>query len=147
MRGIVFGRREGFGGQSLRQWSYERKAHGFAAKVYARFMGGLLESVTRDRRVLVAVAAPAEARAVLGGFGGANADPDGAETAWKLVAVSDRFDVVVTGVGKANAAGAVARVTDPARHGAVLSVGVAGALPRGGAELPLRATVAAQAAA
>lgn len=110
-------------------------------------MGGLLETVTSMRRVLVAVAAPAEARAVLGGLGGPSADLGAAEAPWRLVEVSRRFDVVVTGVGKANAAGAVARVADPARHGAVLSVGVAGALSRGGVELPLRATVAAEAAA
>ncbi|MGH7133104.1 MAG: futalosine hydrolase [Phycisphaerales bacterium] len=110
-------------------------------------MGGLLESVTLTRRVLVAVAAPAEARAVLGGLGEPKADSGAAESPWRLVTVSDRFDLVVTGVGKANAAGAMARLADPARHGAVLSVGVAGALRKGGIELPLRATVAAEAAA
>ncbi len=35
----------------------------------------------------------------------------------------------MTGISKANAAGAVARVIDPREHGAVLSLGVAGALP------------------
>lgn len=46
-----------------------------------------------------------------------------------------RFDAVVSGVGKANAAGAVARVFDRARHGGVVSVGIAGALPGSGLEL------------
>lgn len=47
---------------------------------------------------------------------------------WELMAVGQRFDVIVTGVGKANAAAGVARVLDLARHGMVLSIGVGGAL-------------------
>jgi len=39
------------------------------------------------------------------------------------------MDLVFTGVGKANAAGAVARVLDPDRPLGVLSVGIGGALP------------------
>ncbi len=39
------------------------------------------------------------------------------------------MNLVYTGVGKANAAGAVARVLDPDRHRGVLSVGIAGAMP------------------
>jgi futalosine hydrolase len=52
---------------------------------------------------------------------------------------------VVTGIGKSNAAGAVARVLNDRDHAAVLSIGVAGALPRSGAAegLPLLSTVAA----
>jgi hypothetical protein len=57
---------------------------------------------------------------------------------------------VVCGIGKANAAGAVARVADPDRHALVVSVGVAGALPHlphPGASradvLPLRSVIAA----
>jgi futalosine hydrolase len=42
------------------------------------------------------------------------------------------FDCLITGIGKANAAGATARALDPGRHQAVLSVGVAGALPGSG---------------
>jgi futalosine hydrolase len=48
---------------------------------------------------------------------------------WNLLTLSDRLDVVQSGVGKANAAGAVARFTDSARHRAVISLGIAGALP------------------
>jgi len=77
-------------------------------------------------RCLIAVAAPAEARAVLAAFG---ADLGVAERPWRPAALDDRFDLVVTGIGKANAAGAVARSLDPARHAWTLSTGLAGALP------------------
>jgi futalosine hydrolase len=42
---------------------------------------------------------------------------------------------VRTGVGKANAAAGLARVLDSSRHAAVLNVGIAGALPGGGARI------------
>ncbi len=80
----------------------------------------------RASTVLIAVAAPAEARAVLAGLG---ADTAAAELPWRLHAAAPGFDVVVTGIGKANAAGAVGRVLDPQRHRAVVSMGVAGVLP------------------
>jgi futalosine hydrolase len=90
------------------------------------------------RRLLLVVAAPAEARAVLLGLG---ADSNLADRPWVLHRASDAVDVVVCGVGKANAAGAVGRFADPVSHGAVLNVGVAGALP--GAPAGLRDVVAA----
>ncbi len=43
--------------------------------------------------------------------------------------MNERFDLVLSGVGKANAAGAVARTLDPQRHGAAINLGVAGSLP------------------
>ncbi|MBM92900.1 MAG: futalosine hydrolase [Phycisphaerae bacterium] len=80
-------------------------------------------------RWLVVVAAPLEVRAVLDGLGGdAAALPD----PWEVACVGDRFDVLHSGVGKANAAGATARVLDPRRHLGVLSVGIAGSLPGSG---------------
>ena len=54
---------------------------------------------------------------------------------WVLVRGGGLFDIVVTGVGKANAAGAIARVLDPSMHRGVLSVGVGGALPGSGLEI------------
>ncbi len=45
------------------------------------------------------------------------------------------FDVLCTGVGKSNAAGATARFFDPDAHRGVLCVGIAGALPGSGLEL------------
>ncbi|MFT3686476.1 MAG: futalosine hydrolase [Phycisphaerales bacterium] len=81
--------------------------------------------IAAGKRVLLAVAAPAEAKAVAGAFEGTfAASPQG----WRVTPLDDRFDMVETGVGKAAAAGAVARVLDTERHGAVLSVGIAGAL-------------------
>ncbi len=89
--------------------------------------------------MLLAVAAPSELRAVLRGLG-VKIAPE--PRAWTTIDAG-RFDVVLAGVGKANAAGAVARLLDPSRHAGVLSVGVAGALPGGG--LALGAVVCARA--
>lgn len=86
-------------------------------------------------RWLLAVAAPKEVEAVVAGLLG-----DGAAgrwqaghrpgPSWDAHELGDRFDLVVTGVGKANAAAAVARTFRPGRHAGVLSLGIAGALPR-----------------
>lgn len=80
---------------------------------------------------LLAVAAPKELDAVLQSAKFTGDLP----VLWELCRLSDRVDVVWTGVGKANAAGGVARVLDTDRHLGVLSVGVAGALP--GSDLAL----------
>ncbi len=88
-------------------------------------MGGTLDAVLGGLRGLLVVAADIEADAILGAIGGAAAAPE----PWRLTPICDRFDLILTGVGKANAAGAVARSLDPARHAVVLNVGVAGALP------------------
>ena len=82
------------------------------------------------RRVLLAVAAPKEVHAVLAGLAAAHFEP----AAWTLHPVSDRFDLAMTGIGKVNAAAAVARLLDPSRHAAVLSLGIAGTLPAGPAQ-------------
>jgi futalosine hydrolase len=74
-------------------------------------------------RVLLVAAAPAEAGAVLAGLG-----QSGQAQLWQPTAAGS-FDVLLSGVSKANAAGAMARFADPTTHAAVLSVGVAGALP------------------
>lgn len=87
--------------------------------------------------LLVAVAAPNEARAILFALGlRLDLAP------WHAVPLHDltpsgspplpRADLLLTGVGKAAAAGAVARAIDPSRHRGVLSIGVAGALPGSG---------------
>lgn len=82
-----------------------------------------------SRAWLLAVAAPIEARAVLSALGAA---PDPADRPWMLHEISGRFHLLVTGISKANAAGAVARLADPSRHRAILSTGVAGILPGSG---------------
>lgn len=83
-------------------------------------MGGPVQG----KRTLIVVAAPAEAAAVCREFGAAEVGEP-----WKLVELGRGFDLVMSGVGKANAAGATARFLDPARHGRVVSAGIAGALP------------------
>lgn len=47
---------------------------------------------------------------------------------WRPLTLDARLELVLTGVGKANAAGAVARALSP-RHAGVLSLGLAGSLP------------------
>lgn len=48
---------------------------------------------------------------------------------WVRLPLGSGCDAVVTGVGKANAAGAVARTLDLTRHAGVLNAGIAGLLP------------------
>ncbi|HZW06084.1 MAG TPA: futalosine hydrolase [Phycisphaerales bacterium] len=91
-------------------------------------MPSVLSTIAGGKRTLLAVAAYAEAEAVAAAFPPGVPDP---APVWRLLPLSDDVDMVVTAVGKAAAAGGVARVLDPARHGAVLSVGVAGALGPG----------------
>ncbi len=74
---------------------------------------------------LIAVAAPRELDAVLCAMNYIGEYP----ALWQCVSCENGFDVVWTGVGKSNAAGAIARVIDVFRHIGVLSVGIAGALP------------------
>jgi futalosine hydrolase len=80
-----------------------------------------LQQFLGHRALLLAVAADAEARAVLNAFGLTAAPP-----AWSIQHATPSIDLLVTGVGKSNAAGALARNLDPARIGAVLNVGIAG---------------------
>lgn len=90
---------------------------------------GPAQEFAGQRRLLLAAAAPAEARAVWAALGtGAPLD----ERSWTLIPCRAPFDLVLTGVGKSSAAGAVARVASGDRHAGVMSVGVAGALPGGG---------------
>lgn len=81
---------------------------------------------------MIVVAAPAEAKAVLHGVGH---DGSAAPANWALSELSAHLDLVVSGVGKANAAAAVVRTFDADRHGAVLNLGVAGMLPGSGLAL------------
>ncbi|USN99960.1 MAG: futalosine hydrolase [Phycisphaeraceae bacterium] len=88
-------------------------------------------------RVLIAVAAPREAEAVRAAIG----SREEAGPGWAVESGDRGFDLIRTGVGKAQAAAAVAWAFDPARHAGVLSIGVGGALP--GSGLPLGAAVLA----
>lgn len=77
-------------------------------------------------RILIVVAAPAEARSVRTSLDIRDAPGVGV---WHLEAGSSGFDLVESGVGKSQAAAATASVFDPARHAGVISLGVGGALP------------------
>jgi futalosine hydrolase len=97
-----------------------------------------LKSQSSNRqRTLIVVAAPRECRSVLDGLGATDV---ALPNPWARVCI-DRFDVVMSGVGKSNASGATARVIDPDVHNIVLSVGIAGALP--GSDLGLCGVVVA----
>lgn len=81
-------------------------------------------------RALVCVASYKEAHAVLRGLGA----PEDALHApdWTLIrapVTPENIDVLITGVGKANAAAAAARAFEPLRHASLLSVGICGLLP------------------
>ena len=97
-----------------------------------------MEPNTQNKRALIVVAAPAEAAAVCRAFG---IGPVAA--AWERLELGARFDLVVSGIGKANAAGATARSLDLQRHDRVVSAGIAGALP--GSSLEIGSIVAAEA--
>lgn len=85
-------------------------------------------SILRGRRVLLAVASEGELRAILEGLG----SPIPPQSPWRVAPASDRVDLVLTGIGKSNAAGGVARALDSARHAGVLSIGIGGSLPGSG---------------
>lgn len=80
------------------------------------------------RRAILVVAVRAEGDAVLRGLGAAPLPADAPW--WAAIPVTDRVDLCLAGVSKANAAAATALALDPARHGLVVSIGIAGALPR-----------------
>ena len=98
--------------------------------------GPLLKTATARRPAVLVVAAPAEAHAALDASGA----PRTGEP-WRLIWLNERLRLLISGIGKANAAGAVARCVDPDATAAVLSLGVAGALP--GATLDPGAVVVA----
>lgn len=93
------------------------------------------------------VAAPAEARAVLRARGDSESFAD---TPWRIIPMgdaADRLDLLITGVGKANAAGATAWALASRNHSAVVNLGIAGSLPGedGTPRLPLGAAALADA--
>lgn len=74
-------------------------------------------------RILVVVASEIEARAAARGVGAENwGEP------WRPHPITNIADLLVTGVGKSNAAGAVARAIDRSRYTGLLSIGIAGSL-------------------
>lgn len=97
---------------------------------------------SKDRRIMLVAASPIEARAILAGL---HRTDILTPPPWASVAVG-RFDLLLTGISKANAAGAVALRLDPDRHAAVLSLGIAGSYPAASPlEPPLGAAIIASA--
>jgi len=81
-------------------------------------------ALNAGKRCLIVAASGLEAAAIARGVGITREfAPD-----WRAIALNDRLDLVVSGVGKANAAGATARVLDVDRHAMVLSLGIGGML-------------------
>lgn len=80
-----------------------------------------------DRRALLVVAVRAEGDAALRGLG-ASPLTDNAPS-WTPIRVTERVDLCLGGVSKANAGAATALALDPARHALVMSIGIAGSLP------------------
>ena len=79
-----------------------------------------------DHRVwLIAIAAPRELDAAIAAFRYVGDRPK----LWECISTDAGVDLVWTGVGKANAAGAAGRVLDPSCHRGILSIGIAGSLP------------------
>lgn len=75
-----------------------------------------------DARMLLIVAAQSEARAVAG-------DRASGILPWTATPIADGVDLVLSGVAKANAAGATAAAIARGRYGAVINLGVCGTLP------------------
>ncbi len=82
-------------------------------------------SATPD--VLILAAAPAEARAIAAAL--AITPPTDPARPATAALPGRRIDLAITGVGKVNAALAAVTHADPTRHGLILSLGLAGALP------------------
>jgi len=92
---------------------------------------------SNERPLLLVIAAPLEAQAVLSRIDDATGRGDGnvqVPPLWQPVPATPRLHVVLSGLGKANAAAATATFLNPELHRAALSVGVAGALPGSGLE-------------
>ncbi len=91
---------------------------------------------------LLVIAAPAEFRAVAAGLRGIDADTISAPAAavaggWTVEPLAPGLLATLSGIGKANAAAATALALRETRADAVISIGIAGALPHpGGADIP-----------
>lgn len=103
----------------------------------APWISALLGTLPNDRALLLAVAAPAEAAAVLRGLRpdlGTPAPPEiGEDRPFEL---APRLHLVRTGVGKAAAAATVAALLARSTYGGVVNLGIAGALPAAGRPTP-----------
>ncbi|MEL6329630.1 MAG: futalosine hydrolase [Planctomycetota bacterium] len=95
------------------------------------------------QHILIVVAAPAEATAILG----IEDLPAQLAGSWVIHPIDPRTDLLLTGVGKANASAGLAKTFDADRHRVVLSLGIGGStdsevLPIGAAALARRSLYA-----
>jgi futalosine hydrolase len=93
-------------------------------------------------RVLLIMAAEIEARAVFKAFGSAHTVGSRAGysvSPWVRVDLDARWSLLITGIGKVNAAGALAWLLAkcPAEFDAAINIGIAGVLPHSGNRGPL----------
>lgn len=84
--------------------------------------------------LLLAVASHLEAKAIRFAVGAPEPAqspprPHVSDTPWSFERIAPNVDLLVTGVGKVNAAAAVATMLEHHRHAGVLSLGIAGILP------------------
>lgn len=92
-------------------------------------MNNLVGTPSPASRILLIVATPVEARAILAATG---VPLTAADEQWRLHPISSRLDLVVCGIGKANAAAATVRFVNETNQTWVVSIGLAGALPGSG---------------
>lgn len=102
-------------------------------------MAPIAQTLASDARprILLAVASQIEARAIRQTLGLAEPNaiaPAVGDVPWSAEPLGGCVDMVVTGVGKVNAAAAVAATLAPA-HAGVISLGIAGILPGAGLSL------------
>lgn len=104
--------------------------------------------------LLLAVASQIEATAIRHALADATSGTETARPAsgptvgpspWSIERIAPNVDLLVTGVGKVNAAAAVATMLNPGRHAGVLSLGIAGILPHNGAPPSIADVVVASA--
>lgn len=81
--------------------------------------------ISKTNRCLLVAAAPKEAHAVLEAFGSLDSPIERAQ----IIKLDDRFDLIMSGVGKSSAAAATAKACMTNPYSSVISVGIAGALP------------------
>ena len=82
--------------------------------------------ISESNRCLLVAAAPLEAKAILRGF---NHDESAVLQTGDAQKLDNRFDLMLSGVGKSSAAASTARALTLNRYTSVLSIGIAGALP------------------
>ncbi len=93
-----------------------------------------------DRRLLIVVASALEAAPVLRALAPAGEAARATPGEWQACPAAPGIDLVISGVGKANAPRR-SRFADPARHAAILSIGIAGLLPVGSEFAPGKAVL------